>query len=115
MRALRRASVISGEDRALLTEVKKTIQGFLPTAQVLLYGSVARGSKESGSDYDILILTDEPLSKEEERAVESAIFDLELQREVVLATIYYSRDEWNSPIVRVSPFHNQVERDAIVL
>jgi tRNA nucleotidyltransferase (CCA-adding enzyme) len=35
--------VISEDDKALVRELKKVVREFVPTAEVLLYGSVARG------------------------------------------------------------------------
>ena len=43
------------------------IAAFLPGASVVLYGSVARGEQGPESDYDVLILVDAPLTRQEER------------------------------------------------
>lgn len=115
MKTLEETPIIAAGDKALLCNVKDVIRRLLPTADVLLYGSVARGAQEEDSDYDVLVLTDRPLSKDLERTVERAILDLELDQGIVVSTIYYTREEWNTPFVRVSPFHAEVERDAVLL
>ena len=115
MKMLAQTDVISSQAIELLGEIKRAIRAVFPSASVLLYGSVARGTHGSDSDYDVLVLTDEALSKMQEHAVEDAILDLELEREVVISTMYYTRGEWGAPMVRVSPFYKEVERDAIEL
>lgn len=113
MKTIEEVTVVSDQDRRLLHEVKRTIRESLPTAEVLLYGSVARGTQEPESDYDILVLTDDALSREEERAVDNAIYELELAHGVVLSTIYHSIEEWNRH--PAMPFHVRVESEGIVL
>ena len=115
MRTLEQADAVSQEDRALLAELSRRIHEFAPAARVFLYGSVARGTQEPDSDYDILVLTDEPLPKSTEQATERAILALESEREVVFSTIYYSRNVWDTPILRVSPFRADIERDGVLL
>jgi len=115
MKTLEEAQSIAAGNKELLCNVKHVILRLLPTADVVLYGSVARGVQEQDSDYDVLVLTDRPLSKDLERAVERAILGLELDRGIVVSTIYYTREEWDTPVVRVSPFHAEVERDAVLL
>ena len=115
MRTLDETDVISAKDKELLLALKSIVQRSLPTATVLLYGSVARGTQDSESDYDVLILTDARLSRDVRDMIERQVYDLELDREVVLSTIYHTRDEWDTPIVRGSPFYREFSRDAIRL
>lgn len=115
MKSLEQTANVSVKDKKLLRELRGLIGTFLPTAQVLLYGSVARGTKEPESDYDILILTDKPVLREEEDAVRDAVYELELAREILISMVFCTKDRWNQPVVRVSPFCQEVERDAIAL
>jgi predicted nucleotidyltransferase len=41
--------------------IKQTIGRIDPNAQIILYGSRARGTERIDSDWDILILTDYPV------------------------------------------------------
>lgn len=113
MKTIEQAGVVSEEEKALLGETKKIIQGFLPTAEILLYGSAARGTQGPESDYDVLVLTDEPLSTEEEDRIRDAVYDLQLMRRELISTIFYARDFWDKH--PGMPFHREVDRDAIVL
>ncbi len=113
MRTLEQTSVISAVDRELLAEVKGVVQRFVPTAELLLYGSAARGTQGPESDYDLLVLTERPLSTQQEEAVWDALFDLEMKRGAVLSAQFCARSEWERH--RSMPFYVEVDRDGIAL
>jgi len=113
MKTIEQAHVVSDEDKTLLLKMKKAIREIVPTAEVLLYGSVARGIQGPESDYDILILTEEPLSKDGQRKIERQVLDLELAHDVILSTIYHSKAEWR--LRAALPFHNEVEKYGVAL
>ncbi len=113
MRVLEQIAPLEAGEFALLMQAKQVIRSFLPTAEVLLYGSSARGDREPDSDYDLLVLTAQSVSRQEARRVDDALYDLELDSGAVLSTLYQCQDTWK----RVSgmPFHAEVEKDAIRL
>ena len=102
-------------DQALLARVRETVRAVEPGAQVILYGSRARGDAEPESDWDLLVLLGGPVTAEREDAVRHRLYDLELAADVVLSTLIYSRDRWDSPLYRSLPFHANVERDGVTL
>ena len=106
---------ISRRDRDILNKLKEIVHLIIPTATVLLYGSVARGTQDEESDYDVLILTDAPLSTKEEDAVTDAVYDLELEQGIVISTLFYAKDFWAAPIAQVMPFHQRVQEDGVVI
>ncbi len=113
MKAIEQTEVVSERDRKLLDEIKKIVREVRPAAEILLYGSVAKGTQCPESDYDILVLTDEPLLKEEKCGIERQILALELTHDVVLSTIYHSQAEWR--LRAALPFHNEVEKYGVAL
>ena len=115
MRTIEETQGISVSDRRILSDIKQVIHGFVPTATVLLFGSVAKGVQDEESDYDILVLVEESLTRSEENAIDRAIYDLELESGILVSAMFLSKREWDLPWVRVSPFHEQVEQDAVVL
>jgi predicted nucleotidyltransferase len=115
MKNLATSKDISGRDRDILIKLKEIVHVIIPTATVLLYGSVARGTQDEDSDYDVLILTDAPLSTKEEDAVTDAVYDLELDRGIVISTLFYTKDFWAAPIAQVMPFHQRVREDGVVI
>ncbi|MCL4499886.1 MAG: nucleotidyltransferase domain-containing protein [Chloroflexi bacterium] len=115
MRRLNRVRKLSEKDRQLLIDVKDVVTRFVPDAEVMLYGSVARGTATPESDYDILVITERKLSSGEESELDGAVYELELEREVVLSLVVYSREEWQRPIFRSSPYQKNVAREGIVI
>ena len=85
MMRLEETSTISSEDKRLLGEVKEVVRQLLPTAEVYLYGSVARGTHGAESDYDFLVVADEPLATRDEETIWDAVFEVEMARGVPLS------------------------------
>jgi len=115
MRTLAQMTALSDKDRDLLCKVNDIIRSFFPDADVLLYGSIARGTADPESDYDLLVLTEEPLSKEEERTIDDAVFEVETTAGVIICAIFCPKEQWDTPLYRAMPFHWEVDRDAVVL
>ena len=115
MQRLEDVAAIPPRDKEVLREVRQVIRRVVPGATVYLYGSGARGTREPDSDLDLLILTEIPLSRSDEGAAADAVYEVELARGVVISTIYYSRAEWEAPLIRATPFRNRVEAEAVLV
>lgn len=115
MRQLEGVAAISPEDKEVLYEVRDVIRRLVPKATVYLYGSAARGARPPDSDLDLLIVTERRLSRSEESGLADAIYDVELARGAVIATTFYSREEWDAPLTRATPFRTRVEAEAVVV
>ena len=116
MKRIEEAKSISASDRELLSEVKRIVTAMIPGATLLLYGSAARGEREWDSDYDILVLTDAALTTRQQDDVGSAVYALELEREVVISLLFETSERWNgNPLVKVSPYHQNVEREGMLV
>ncbi len=109
------ASHLPGKTRRLLTDVKAAVRACLPAADVLLYGSVARGENGPESDYDILILADTALTVPEQEIVRDRLFDIELREGAVLSALFYTKAEWDATQHWATPFLREVAHDAIRL
>ncbi len=113
MKRMQDTHVISEEEKALLQETKRIIQEYLPRAEVLLYGSAARGRHGRESDYDVLVLTEASLPIKREDEIRDAVYDLQVARGKLISTFFCTKDFWDKhPDM---PFHQEVERDAILL
>ncbi len=83
---------------------------------IILYGSVARGTQEKGSDIDIMVLVDgdeAELRKYEERLCDVST-DIAVKYVEVLSVIDVSYQEFNA-WRELSPFYRNVSEEGIVL
>jgi predicted nucleotidyltransferase len=102
-------------DKALLDRCSKAIRRAVPDADVIMYGSRARGDASEYSDYDILVLVDQPVSIALKDRILSSIYPLELETEAMLTVVTYDRRRWESSPYRDMPFHKNVERDGVIV
>jgi uncharacterized protein len=105
----------SAEERALLAQCREAVWVIVPSAEVILYGSRARGDARTDSDYDLLVLIDGEVDWRLEDQIRQCLYPLELATGAVLTVHAYSRMTWDSPLYRAMPFTQHVERDGVVL
>ncbi|MCA1670626.1 MAG: nucleotidyltransferase domain-containing protein [Thermomicrobia bacterium] len=103
------------QETALLHRIRETVHAIEPTAQVILYGSRARGDADPDSDWDLLVLLAGEVTNERERSVRYHLYDLERQTDTVLSTAVRSKEKWHSGHYAVIPFHRNVTREGISL
>jgi uncharacterized protein len=115
MRQLNRVRKISRADKQLLLKLKHIVTRLAPDAQSVLYGSAARGTRAPDSDYDVVVVTSQRLSSDEERRLDRAVYDLQLQEGIVLSVMIYSHEEWQHPLMGSSPYRKNVLREGILL
>lgn len=102
-------------DKALLDRCRQAIRRVVPDADIILYGSRARGDAQEYSDYDLLVLVDQPVNIALKDRILSSIYPLELETEAMLTLVTYNRRQWESLPYREMPFHENVERDGVAL
>lgn len=113
MKPASREKRVPASVRPVLQACKRIIREQAPGAEVVLFGSRARGDGAPDSDYDLLVLTDGPLTSAEEDRISDAVYGLELERGVVISLIFFARDYWD--LHRLMPLHQEVDEQGIVL
>ena len=108
------ATPLSAADRALLGRVKAAVT-VEPGADVILYGSRARGDAHAESDWDLLVLVDGNVDLARQGRVTEALLDLELETAQVLVPSLYDREVWNTGLPRITPFHANVTHEGYPL
>ncbi len=94
--------------------IRKNISKIDPKAEIILYGSRARGDERSDSDWDILVLTDYPVDLIKEWDFRDNIYDLELQTGEPFSIFVYSKKDWITK-QKVTPFYYYVTQEGIQL
>jgi len=100
--------------RHISTLIKQTVARIDSKAQIILYGSRARGNERPDSDWDVLILTEYPVDVIKERQFRNALYDLELETGEPFSVFVYSENDWNTR-QNITPFHTNVTREGISL
>lgn len=105
----------SEEDKILLSSFRNAIEKIDPSAEVILYGSRARGDAAPESDYDLLILIDGPVDLKREDVFRRQLFPIEIETGAALTVILVSRKDWQSALYTAMPFYQNIQRDGIIL
>lgn len=100
---------------ALLKQVKEGVKEVEPAADVILYGSRARGDSRAESDWDFLVLVDGSVDDERVDRIRHRIYEIEWESGQILSSIVRSRDEWDSCPLSTTPFHRNVGREGVML
>jgi len=99
----------------LRDRIKETVRVVEPRARIILYGSRARGDSRPDSDWDLLILLDGAVDLAREKKVWHQLYHLELELGEALCPVVLSRQDWGSQLYQAMPFHQNVDREGIVL
>ncbi len=99
----------------LLKQVKNAVQEIEVEAEILLYGSRARGDSIDQSDWDFLILLDGKVDDKRTDRIRHRLYEVEWETGEVISSIIRNKKEWNSRIYRSMPIHKVIEREGIAL
>lgn len=84
-----------------------------PMADVILFGSHARGLAGKESDWDILILIDQPKhNRSVEEKYRSEVFQLELELGEPISTLIYNKFDWESRH-STTPLYENIRNEGI--
>jgi predicted nucleotidyltransferase len=103
------------EKESTIKAIREILHRIDPEAEIILYGSEARGEATADSDIDLLILVDkEKLSYQDIISYTYPLYDLELTENVRISPLVYTRDQWNHRPFK-TPFYVNVMNEGIRL
>jgi len=94
--------------------IKEAVSDVSLGAEVILYGSRARGDEKAGSDWDLLVLIDGEAGVTVERKIRDKLYDLELESGEVFSLFVYSKKDWLEK-QSISPYFQSVTNEGIEL
>ncbi len=92
--------------------VKKEVNRIDPKAEIILFGSRARGNYNADSDWDFLILLDTPkFDKKIKNELWNRLYELELETNSVISSIIHSKSDWQKRAI--TPIYQVIEKEGI--
>ena len=98
----------------IISLIRDTIRASEPTAQIILYGSRARGDAREDSDWDVLAIVDKPrLSLKDRSNIQYPVWDKGLELGQEINVFPYTRQQWEQ--TPLSLFKYNVMKEGITL
>jgi predicted nucleotidyltransferase len=95
--------------------IRQKINEIDNTAEVILYGSRARGDNKWDSDWDVMILLKQKnVDKKVEQIFRHNLLDLELEIGVPISVFVYSKSDWEGKY-SMTPLFRSIKKEGIVI
>lgn len=99
----------------ILNLIKSKVLFKDPKAEIILFGSHAKGTSNKNSDYDILILLNrKKVNRDIEKEFREALFDVELETGQPISTLVFSKNDWEERH-SVTPLYRNIKNDGVRL
>ncbi|HNW27047.1 MAG TPA: nucleotidyltransferase domain-containing protein [Spirochaetota bacterium] len=102
-------------ENTIKEKIKNAVLSNISDAEIFIYGSRARGEASMESDWDVMVITPHAIAASLKNAIRHALYEVEWDYACVISSIIHSREEWDNPLMKMTPFHRNVTRDAIRL
>ena len=112
MNTLDNLSIKENEKNAIL-EASAMLRETFPVKEVVLFGSKARGDDDEESDIDLLILTSQPVSWNERKAINNALFEIQMKYDIIISALITTVTEWNEGPFSVLPIHGEISNHGV--
>jgi predicted nucleotidyltransferase len=101
------------KEQLIISLIKSRIKQKNSVAEVILFGSHARGEAHNDSDWDILILLDSlKVTRNMEKEYREELFEVELETGEPISTFVFSKQDWESKH-SATPLYRIIKRDGI--
>jgi predicted nucleotidyltransferase len=102
-------------ERKALWELKERILERFPDAEIILYGSKARGTSDEESDIDVLIILNTHVDDRLREEIFSMSFKIELKYDVIFGILVEAKDFWYSPKAFAMPIHWSIDKEGVLV
>ena len=102
-------------DTHIASLIRTAVKKKDPSADIILFGSKARGESSPFSDWDILILLQRSkVNRLLEKEFRDVLFEVALETGEPISTLVFSKNEWET-LHAVTPLYQNVKREGILL
>ena len=112
MNTLDNISIKDNEKKAVL-EASAMLREAFPVKEVVLFGSKARGDDDEESDIDLLVLTSQPVSWNERKEINNALYEIQMKYDIIISTLITTVTEWNEGTFSVLPIHGEISDQGV--
>ena len=99
------------ERQKVLQLVKNAVHEVDDKAEIILFGSRARGDYHDESDWDFLILTEKKEELKLKKEIREKLFNAELESSEIFGTIVHNKKEWEK--YEVTPLYKFIQKEGI--
>ena len=104
---------MTAREKHIFQLITRRIKELDSHAEVILYGSRARGQSRTDSDWDILVLLDrEDVTLKTEQKFRHHLFDIELEIGEPISVFVRSRSVWESKY-RFTPLYKSIKAEGV--
>ncbi|MHB1336310.1 MAG: nucleotidyltransferase domain-containing protein [Candidatus Humimicrobiaceae bacterium] len=107
--------ILNKKESNAIYKLKNELLKNFPGAELILFGSKARGDFTDFSDLDVLILVDREVDYELKDKIIEIAYDIELENDIVFGLIIENKKSWRSSRYRVMPLYKNVEREGAII
>ena len=101
------------EQKEFLKRIKQAILTIDGKAEIILFGSRARGDAGKDSDWDILVVTDKQAGIALQNSIRDRMYDIELEYLQPVSTIILDKSHWNK--ISITGFYENVMKEGVAL
>lgn len=104
---------MTSREKNIFQLITRRIKELDPDAEVILYGSHARGQAHKDSDWDILVLLDKAdVSLKVEQEFRHHLLDIELEIGESISVFVRSKSVWESKY-RITPLYKSIKSEGV--
>lgn len=104
--------MMTDRDRQILKTFCILVRQQFPEAQIWAFGSRARGDAQPDSDLDICVVVDD-LNYNTWKAISHAAWEIGFENDVLITTVKYSRQQFESSPYSASPLIKNIINEGI--
>ncbi|MFT4093012.1 MAG: nucleotidyltransferase domain-containing protein [Niabella sp.] len=96
----------------ILSEIKKAVLTVDPGAELILFGSRARGDYHEESDWDVLVLLNQTVSGKLKGEISDNLFPVGLNNNATISTVIVNKQNWFLKF-RNYPLYNSIAKEGV--